>query len=534
MIARCWLSGVASIACVVGVSGFGALQQAHAAPVLAVTVDSGPLAGIIHNGMRAWLGVPFAAPPLGAARWTPPRQPIAWKSVRKADRFAASCAQEDTMGSFAAPSIAEDCLYLNVYSPLVTPPGGAPVMVWFFGGGFRAGSANDYDPTSLVRHGVVVVTAQYRLGILGFFLNPALGADNATGNYGILDQIFSLQWVQRNIDRFGGSPGRVTIFGESAGARAVALLLVSPLAKDLFSSAILESFNYEGTKNPAAEALAMGRRFARESGCHPEDVACLRGLSVQQILDAQRRTPPGLNFGGIIGGPDLPEAPQAALRGGRFNRVPIIIGWNHDEFAWRSAITEVDSGKAATEADYQQATRQFARTDPARASQDAAAVAAAYPLSGFSAPALAIARIQTDWLFVCGSRRFLRDVAGKTPVWAYEFDVRDAPQYNRAASFAVGASHTSEIPFLFEGFHGASGKPTPLSAVQSRLALQMQHLWTNLTAAGDPNIGKPAPHWPAAIATGLPVLVLRTGGSLPSDEVYTGRHCDLWDSIAAG
>jgi para-nitrobenzyl esterase len=295
----------------------------------------------------------------------------------------------------------------------------------------------------------------------------------------------------------------------------------------------MQSMYYDGTKNTNADAVALGRRFATAAGCKPEDVECLRGLSVEQILDAQRRTPAGLGyFSTVVGGPDYPEPLEVALRKGDYNPVPVIVGWNHDEFTWPNAIVEISSGKPATEADYVKATGQYARRDPANAVADTSAIAAAYPLSAFAAPALAIAQIQTDSTFVCGTRRFLRDLRAQSPAWSYEFDVRDAPQFNRSPSFPVGAAHTSEIQFIFEGFHGATGQRGALSQAQGRLALRMQRLWVNLAASGDPNRGKAALRWPRASTTGLPVLLLSTLKAAPTMDAYAGRHCDLWDDIS--
>jgi para-nitrobenzyl esterase len=499
---------------------------------LEISIDSGPLVGSVHSGVRRWLGIPYAEAPVGQLRWKPPQQPASWQAPRMADRFGASCAQYDTMGSFAAPSLSEDCLNLNVYAPRETPVKGAPVMVWIFGGSFVAGSASDYDPTSLVRQGAVVVTVNYRLGMLGFFSDPSLGIDNASGNYGLLDQTFALQWVRKNIAAFGGDPRRVTIFGESSGARAVAVLLASPPARELFSGAIMQSMYYDGTKDTNADTVALGRRFAMAAGCKPEDVECLRDLSVEQILDAQRRISVGRGLAVTVGGPDYPEPLELALRKGDYNHVPLIVGWDHDEGTAPNAVEEIRSGKHATEADYVSVTRQFARHDTANKETDAAAIAAAYPLSAFSVPALATAQILTDSMFVCGTRRFLRDLSDQSPAWSYEFDVRDAPQLIRSPSFPVGAAHASEIQFIFGGFHGATGQKKPLSRDQNRLALQMQRLWVNMATSGDPNNGKSALPWPKASTTGSPVLLLSTSKAASIKDAYDDRHCDLWDDIS--
>jgi len=525
-----WCLMVAAIA-------VAATDVASATPTIEVSSKSGPLLGSVQNGVRRWLGIPYAAAPVGQLRWKPPQQSAPWQTPKIADRFGASCPQDGTADGFAVTSLSEDCLNLNVYAPRETPVKGAPVMVWIFGGSFRVGSASDYDPEALVRQGAVVVTINYRLGMLGFFSDPSLGADNASSNYGLLDQIFALRWIQKNIAAFGGDPQRVTIFGESAGARAIAVLLASPPAKGLFSGAIMESMYYDGTKTTSADAAGLGRRFAMATGCQPDDVNCLRGLTVAQILDAQRRTPAGLNFAAVAGGPDYPEPLEIALRKGEYNHVPLIIGWNHDEATVLHALSEINSGKPATEADYVKVTQQYARSSPANAQADMAAITAAYPLTAYSVPTLAIAQVQSDALFICGTRRFLRDLRNQSPAWSYDFDVRDAPQYflgSRVPSFPVGATHGSEIQFIFEGFHGATGNKKALSQAQERLALQIQRLWVNFATSRDPNSGKSALPWPKASTTGSPLLRFATSTAAPITDAYADRHCDLWDQISEG
>src|SRR5579884_1171937 len=225
----------ASLAAVAALAG-----GKHARP-LVVATDRGPVLGATVLGMHEWLGIPYAAPPVGALRWQPPQLHARWTAVRPATSFGAICPQP--AGPFGDASTNESCLYLNVFAPAHATAGSRlPVMFWIHGGAFISGESNDYIPTALVSHGVVVVTINYRLGLLGFLAHPALGSDS--GDYGLMDQQFALQWVQRNIAHFGGNPANVTIFGQSAGGLSVMNLLASPTAAALFRGAIIESGAY--------------------------------------------------------------------------------------------------------------------------------------------------------------------------------------------------------------------------------------------------------------------------------------------------
>lgn len=495
---------------------------AHAAAPR-VAIRSGALRGVTSAGVTIFRGVPYAAPPVGPLRWRPPTAPVRWAGVRDATRFGPSCPQSETMGGFAAPGGSEDCLYLNVFSPAGHPAKAMPVMLWIHGGALRGGSGGDYDARALARDGVVVVTINYRLGALGFYANPALGADNRAPNYATLDQVAALRWVRRNIRAFGGDPGRVTVFGESAGARAIQVLLASPLAEGLFQRAILESISADNTI-PLAIGRQRGEEIARKAGCAPDDVRCLRDLPVSRLLDAQA----GPSIVPIAGGADLPEPPGRAIAAGRFHRVPIIFGWNRDETTWQTALVELRRGVPIGAADYSAALAAYARHD-AHAADDRRAIADAYRLASFPDPGSAVARIRTDAAFVCPTLRMLGDMSRYTTAYGYEFAEPGVPMYMPPVSFAYGISHTSELQFLFPGFHGASGTKHALSPAQQDLARRMRRLWTGFAARGAPD----SRVWPEfssrdgrilAIASPRPTSV--------SPSYYQDRHCDLWNSIA--
>ena len=248
-----------------------------------IQLDSGPISGKVEDGVRIFSGIPYAAPPVGELRWKPPQPIASWKQVRNSTVFGPSCPQptQQDAGKFS-----EDCLYLNVWTTAKSPAERLPVMVWIHGGAFNIGSGSqpEYDGRNLAGKGVVVVTINYRLGPLGFLVHPLLSKESAqdtSGNYGLLDQIAALKWVQRNIAAFGGDPDRVTIFGESAGSKSVTLLMISPLSAGLFQRAIAESGGpMIGSEylNPAydgnmAKASKRGQELASKLGCgNTEDV----------------------------------------------------------------------------------------------------------------------------------------------------------------------------------------------------------------------------------------------------------------------
>ncbi len=300
-----------------------------------VTTDSGPVEGLVTTAMTEFLGIPFAAPPTGDLRWQPPQPPTPWTTPRDATVFGNHCPQ--AFSPFGLETDTEDCLVLNVYVPVHRGfPADArrhrPVMVWIHGGAFSVGESDVYDPARLVAQDVTVVTINYRLGALGFLAHPALTAespDGISGNYGLLDQQAALRWVQRNIASFGGSPHRVTIFGESAGGFSVHAHLASPLAAGLFQRAIVESGAFF-TQPTLAAAEPTGTAFAIAVGCSDQTAACLRAAPVDQILanwgtGLSSTTP-------VIDGVVLPQPLRNAFARGEFNRVPIIEGSNQDEF----------------------------------------------------------------------------------------------------------------------------------------------------------------------------------------------------------
>jgi para-nitrobenzyl esterase len=420
--------------------------------------------------VRSFLGVPYAAPPVGDLRWRPPQPFAHWSGVRPATAFGPHCAQPAS--PFGTASTSEDCLYLNVFAP-ARPMVGAPVMVWIHGGALTVGESDDYNPASLVARGVVVVTLNYRLGALGFLAHPALTAESvhrASGNYGLLDQQAALRWVARNIRAFGGNPHNVTIFGESAGGLSVHSQLASPLAAGLFDRAIVQSGAYQPVQATLANAEAAGSRFA----CADQDAACLRALPVTTILAKQIGGAP--NVDGYV----LKQSIVDSFTTGAFNRVPVIEGSNHDEWRLFVAQSEAQSGVPLSAAAYIPA---IAAT--LGLSLDAAtALAAKYPLSAYPSPSVALGAVGTDVIFACNARRLAGLLSAHVPTYQYEFNDPNAPMpFFPPVSFPTGAYHAAEIQYLFD-----SG--TALDPSQRALSRRMVGFWTAFARFG-------TPFWPA-------------------------------------
>ena len=282
-----------------------------------VATDHGPIRGVAIEDMQAFRGIPYAAPPVGDLRWRPPQDAAPWNGVLDATQFRNHCPQNPSPYGIASQT--EDCLYLNVFTPPKTNEGLPhllPVMFWIHGGGLLLGESDGYDPSRFVAEDIVVVTINYRLGALGVLAHPALTAESpyhGSGNYGLMDQQAALRWVQRNIRAFGGDPGNITIFGESAGGYSVHAQLASPQAAGLFHKAIVESGAYSLTQVPLATAEAQGIAFATAAGC--ADIACLRALSVAAILQAGPKSTVFANIDGFV----LTQSMLSALTSGQFN-----------------------------------------------------------------------------------------------------------------------------------------------------------------------------------------------------------------------
>jgi para-nitrobenzyl esterase len=327
---RTWRIALANVGLLVimGIGTASAQVKTRSGVLEGTTTDEGRV--------RVFKGVPYAAPPVGPLRWKAPAPPAAWTGVRKADAFGTQCMQPPVFSDivFDRPA-SEDCLYLNLWAPASDAAARLPVMVWIHGGGYQAGASHEprHDGVRLARNGVVVVTLNYRLGVFGFLAHPMLSSDDprgVSGNYGLLDMVAALQWVRDNVAAFGGDPGNVTIFGESAGSFAVNALMVAPQARGLFGKVIGESGAHFGPSlsTPTRQAAeANGEKFAAALGA--TTAAALRAQGAEAVLAAAAKWQPW--FSPAIDGVVLTEPVAATFAAGRQAPVPLLAGWNADE-----------------------------------------------------------------------------------------------------------------------------------------------------------------------------------------------------------
>jgi para-nitrobenzyl esterase len=540
-----------------------------------VMTTEGPVQGFVQQGVNIFLGIPYAAPPVGAWRWRPPQPPEPWQGVRDATAYANTCPQVTTLGVFAGPtSITEDCLYLNVFTPTVGHSeghgGGHPVLVWIHGGGNVDGASNDYDGSKLATGGplgsaTVVVTLNYRLGLLGFLAHPALDDEgHPFGNYGILDIQEALRWVQRNIAAFGGDPGNVTLGGQSAGAQDTGANVLSPLSADLFHRAIYQS-SPPSVLPSLARAVGRGTNFATAAGCPGTGAAaavCLRELAVPQILQLQgtaNANGPYIN-GPMVDGTIIPRTPLDAWTTGTFNRVPVLGGNVQDEGTFSIGISQYfsvfasfpNTGQVPISAEQYVASLTAIYTGPAGPGGTppayppgtADAVLAEYPLASYATPMLAYNAVTTH-PGTCRANKALGLLSQWVPVYAYEFNYQDAPYYfPPMPGFFPLAAHTIDIQFLFPGWHGGElgVNHTPqntwttgeISGPEITLSDQLVAFWTHFAQTGNPNgsgnvpwpLYTPQAGAPAYLSQNIPSLSTLTNAQYRADH-----HCDFWDTI---
>lgn len=504
-----------------------------------VRTDAGWLRGQSTAEGRQFLGIPYARQPVGDLRWKEPRPAKSWQGVRTAASFGNRCVQTASWDpGYENPSHTEDCLDLNVYAPKGqhNAPKGQhkqrPVMVWFHGGGLTAGAGEDIVPDAFARRtGTVVVTVNYRLGAMGFLAGKSLdgeASDRVSGNYGMLDQQAALRWVRANIGSFGGDRQRVTIAGESAGGRSVCTQLASPTAKGLYRAGIVQSGAYgDCAARERDEALTQGAAFAKKAGC-PDPataLACLRKKPAKEILAAQA----GFDWGPVAGGDFLPVQPEEAYENGSAARVPVLNGANSDEGTLFAYGQFDGQGKPLTEEQYPGAlTRTYG-------AELGAKVLKRYPLSDHASPTHAYAAAQGDMMFACPALRMDRTLAGRGPVYAYEFADRTSPPFasirDAGETFDFGATHVNEVQYLFKHF----GLASPLDAEQRLLARQMVQYWGSFIHGGAPR-AEGQPTAPDQRTQPGQVLSLRTasaGGNELSGTVAREHRCDLWDSAPA-
>jgi para-nitrobenzyl esterase len=461
-------------------------------------------AGIVEgfradSGVRVFRGIPYAAPPVGDLRWRPPEPVAPWKGVRPATEFGARCAQNRVFDDMVfRDENSEDCLYLNVWTPARSTDEALPVMVWIYGGGFQGGSASEprQDGERLVRKGVVVVSMNYRLGLFGFLAHPELTKESehgASGNYGLMDQTAALRWVQANVARFGGDPGNVTIFGESAGSFSVSAQMATPLARGLVHKAIGESgaFFRMGDQSPLATlSLAASETAGAEwaASIGKDSLVELRAASTGDLLEAVAESKKW--FAPNVDGHFFPKDALEIYAAGEQAHVPLLAGWNRDEV--RAGVV-LGPEKVTAEGFVARTKEQFGEA--------ADALLKVYP-AGSDAEALESASALAGDLFIGYSTwkwiEMHRD-PGEAPVYRYSFDrkIPVAPGTKvggkPATAEDIGARHAGEIEYVFGALDSLADVPWEES--DRDLSDLMMAYWSNFARTGNPN-APGLPDWP--------------------------------------
>jgi len=476
-------------------------------------IESGIIGGKQEGTVNAFLGIPYAAAPVGDLRWRAPAPPSKWTGVRQATEFGPRCMQgriySDMVFRDSGPS--EDCLSLNVWAPADARK--LPVMVWIYGGGFLAGGTSEprQDGQNLAKLGVVVVSMNYRLGVFGFFTHPDLATESgkkAAGNYGLLDQTAALQWVQRNIATFGGDPGNVTVFGESAGSFSVSAQMASPRAKGLFHKAIGESgaafYSHDLPFKTLEEREQEDAKFV-ESALGPKTLVALRALLAGKLLEASLREKDGkrvFHFRPNVDGDFLPESIPAIFAQGKQNDVPLLVGWNRDEghFSLANGKSAAASAREKAEKEFGTRSAEFLRLYSGPSETDVER-----SLSDFEGDRF-IAFSTWKWLEA-------QKTSGKQVVYRYRFD-HPLPSADKTAR--SGADHSAEIEYVFGQL---DSKALPFQAEDRKLSEQIQKYWSNFARNGDPN-GPGLPSWPAYDAgSGWPVMHLSAAPAAEKDAI---------------
>jgi len=490
--------------------------------------ESGPVNGITIAEVAQFRAVPYAAPPVGKLRWRAPQAPVAHAGTLDTTAFGPACEQQ-----FAAYPVSEDCLTLNIFAPAAaTGTSKLPVMVWIHGGAFVSGSGRDFDGSALVRRGnILVVTINYRLGYLGFLAHPTLSRydpRHVSGNYGILDQQAALAWVRRNIAGFGGDPRRITIFGESAGGQSVIDQLVSPTAGPL-AAAIAQSGAYMTTLPTLADAETSGQAAAKALGCPNQTRACLYALSADKIGAALNPLTNLQAVSPVVDGRVLPLQPATAFAEGKFQKVPVINGSNHDEYRLFTGLARgLENAPALTE-------KQYVADVKGLFGPIADKVLYAYPMRDFAIPDYAYDAILTDIAFACNTHLLNAQMARHTSVWEYELDDPNAPVASgpAVAGFSYGSPHSADLSYLFPAYNVAAFHPhgpPQLSADQRTLRATIQDYWINMARSGDP-AGSKTPAWPAFTEKTRTILSLTPPTPATTASFLTDHRCGLWKSI---
>jgi para-nitrobenzyl esterase len=506
-------------------SFFGATMAVWPATGLVVATNSGQLRGVHrHWGGAEFLGIPYAQPPVGALRWREPAPMAAWTGVRNAQVFGAPCAQP-TLGDWNkrdAEISKEDCLYLNVITPVWPPKNPLPVMLWIHGGGNQGGTASSalYKDGTLVKHGVVLVTVNYRLGILGFLAHPELtreSAHHASGNYGLMDQVAALRWVRENIARFGGDPGNITVFGQSAGAQDTSLLMASPLSKDQFQRAIVESGSAIVPPLPAlAEAEKTGQKLAALLNA-PEGGAIryLRGKTTAELVKVTANQDPGQPplTGPDIDGWVIPRSPAEFFASGGEAAIPMIAGTTTREFGLSATPDDLRKMIASAEGD-------------------------------FAIPALSVYGLDNSGtgvmnaMYGSAADQWIADVSFRCPVstQAKWHNAAHYPTYEYEFNHAIpgqeakGAVHSADLPYVFGFFPKTGNIAGKFTALDRQIADRIETYWTNFAKTGNPN-GGTLPKWAEFGASQTYVQFTQEGRVVTVPAGLRAPQCDLYREV---
>ena len=468
----------------------------YASNPLVVKTDKGEVRGALTTDgqVRAFKGIPFAAPPVGDLRWQPPHPAASWKGVRDATQFGVHCLQSGGAEShvFRDPGASEDCLTLNVWAPSPAKQRKLPVMVWIYGGGFRAGGSSEprQDGQFLAHRNVIIVSMNYRLGIFGFFVHPELSAESphhASGNYGLLDQSAALDWVQKNIASFGGDPHNVTIIGQSAGSLSVSALMASPLSQGKFEKAIGESGGEFGTFEPKPLALQEQADVKFAQGAFgTSKLADLRKIPAEELLkktlDHNRETHSNTGFGPDVDGWFLPESVPRIYAEGKQAHVPLMAGWTADEQRGSVILAKpqptMESFRTRAQAEFGPEAAEFLKLYPASTDEEALRSA------GDLADDRFISYSTWRWLEA-------QVQTGNATVYRYRFDLGSPGDKHHLA--AVGAFHSDDIDYVFgtlDSREGAKWRPE-----DRQLSNEMGEYFINFARTGNPN-GDGLPNWP--------------------------------------
>ncbi|MFF3649158.1 carboxylesterase/lipase family protein [Streptomyces sp. NPDC002181] len=525
--ARSLLTAACAVAALLASSLLGSALPAAAAakapsggsPGPRAAVAQGALRGQDHDGAQEFLGVPYAAPPVGGARLRPPQEPRRWTGVREAVRQAPACLQFSPFGLGDPAAVSEDCLYLDVYRPATARAGARlPVIVWLHGGAYSQGTGTQFGGRTMADlTGSVVVSINYRLGQLGYLGLPEITGQNAqhSGSFGLMDQLAALRWTRQNIAAFGGNPGNVTVSGQSAGSGSVCALLAAPSAAGLFHRAVLQSGPCTLLRTPdGARAESEARTFAAGAGCTDAAglAACLRSASGAALVEAARTVP---TSGPASGDGLLPVDPATAIGSGHWNKVPVMIGSTRSEARLFVALTQPHLTQ-------EQYTAQVLAGYGAAGPE----VLARYPVSAYGSAYLALSALMTDSTFACQTAWTAQLFAEQVPTYVYEFDDPRSPTLYGAQVPGLDESnaHSAELAYL----HDFTMGERPLTADQVALATRMKRYWGAFAHHGAPVVpGQTA--WPTSgSGSGAAVLTLnptatRTGTSFGSDH-----QCAFW------